>query len=113
MAKNKKVKKSKQNNKKNPFEAGLDAEQVLADSLCDKFLKVGVQKDAIDDAFVGAFKGLSHRMLQIFKKEFVYELLTEMATMVDEEHGEAHVCNDCQAKEESGSVSTEVRNKMH
>jgi hypothetical protein len=112
MTKKKKVKKSKQT-RQDPFSVGLDVEQVLADSLCAKFLKAGVEEDAIDEAFIGAFQGLAHRMLTIFNTEFVLEQVGVMAQMIAEENGEVHVCDDCQAKEKSGSVSKEVRNKMH
>ena len=112
MKKKTKVKKTKQT-KKDPFSVGLDAEQTLANSLCDKFLKENVNPDDIDDAFVGAFQGLAYRMLTIFNKEYVFEQVGIMAQMLAEENGEVHVCDDCRAKEESGPVTTEVRNKMH
>ena len=108
MSKNKKSPKSKKSKPKpqDPFDAGLDAEQVLADSLCKQFLQLGVEQDAIDDAFIGAFKGLGHRMLQIFKKEFVFELLEEVSH-VDEEH----VCDDCKETEENNSAPN--KNTLH
>ena len=111
--KSKKTKSPKVDNYELAFEAGLDAEQALADSLCDQFLKVGVEKDAIDEAFVGAFKGFSHRMLNIFKKEFVFELVSEMSQIVDEEHTE-HVCEDCQEKLDNGQTLVKADNsKLH
>jgi len=103
MSKTKKSKKSKPKSKQSPFDAGLDAEQALADSLCEQFLQVGAEQDAIDEAFVGAFKGLGHRMLQIFKKEYVFELLEEVSH-IDEEH----VCDDCQEK-----VLVPSKNTLH
>jgi hypothetical protein len=109
MAKNNKVKKTKQ---VDPFETGLDTEQQLADSLCEQFLKVGVDKDAIDEAFIGAFKGLSHRMLTIFKKEYVFELLQDMVEISEEEQGE-HVCDDCRSEGKAPNTSDSNRNKMH
>jgi len=112
MKKKVKVKKSKQK-KTDPFGVGLDAEQVLADSLCAKFLKEGVDPDNIDEAFIGAFQGLAHRMLTVFNTEFVLEQVGIMAQMIAEENGEVHVCDDCRAKEESNPLAKEVRNKMH
>lgn len=114
MAKTKKsVKKSTKKTKApNPFEAGLKAEQVLAESLCDQFLREdGDDGDAIDEAFVAAFRGLAYRMLSIFNEDFVNELLTETAALVNGDH----VCEHCQAEaEENGeSLPAETRNKMH
>lgn len=99
---------SKKNNKKSkvkevrtPFDFGMDAEQKLADSLCKKFLVVGEDVEAIDDAFIGAFNALSHRMLTIFKKEFVLELVEDMHNIVQEELEEEYVCEDCQKEHEA------------
>ena len=52
--------------------------------------------DAIDDAFIGAFHGFAHRMLTIFKKDFVLEIVEEMSQIVAEESDEPYVCPDCQ-----------------
>jgi hypothetical protein len=76
-----------------PFEAGLDAEQFLADTLCDQFLQVGVEQEAIDKAFVGAFTGLTHRMLTIFGKDFVFSLVEDTA-----HDGKNHVCDSCKSE---------------
>ena len=104
--KTKKVKITEQS----PFDFGLDTEQTLADTLCDKYLQVGVEEDAIDDAFIGAFHGLAHRMLRIFKKDFVLEIIDEMHQIAHEE--DEDVCNDCKEKEKLGLLN-EDRNKMH
>lgn len=109
-------KKSKKTKTKTPFDVGLDMEQTLADSICDKFLQEGVEESAIDDAFVGAFKAFSHRMLTIFKKDFIFEIVSEMSQMVDEEHNEPYVCPDCQEKHKSNLapvISIEAKNKLH
>lgn len=108
MSKNKKVKKT--NKTPDPFDAGLNAEQVLADTLCDQFLKEGVDKDAINKAFVAAFDSLSYRMLQIFGKEVVFKILGKMASSIEDDG--VHVCNDCQDEIDNGNLE-EVKNKMH
>lgn len=93
----KKNKKAKNKTKtQSPFDVGLDAQQTMADTLCDKYLQVGVEMDAIDNAFIGAFHGFAHRMLTIFKKDFVLEIVEEMAQIVAEEQNEPYVCPDCQ-----------------
>ncbi len=91
-------KKSKKTKPKqiDPIEAGFDAEQVLADTLCHQFQTEDADDGDLDDAFVTAFKSFSYRMFKIFKKDFVCELVTEMAQMVDEEDGKPYVCPDCQ-----------------
>ena len=96
----KKIKKQK------PFGVGLDAEQALADTLCNKFLKEGADENDIDDAFVGAFRALTHRMLQIFKTEFIIENVEDMIHIANEEH----VCDECESKND---LSKEERNKLH
>lgn len=106
-----KTTKPKQTKEKDPFEFGMDTEQVLANTLCDKFLKS--EGDVIDDAFIGAFNALTHRMLTIFKKEFVFELVGDMVRIVEEENTEEHICNDCREEKENGTITDEARNKMH
>ena len=106
--------KPKKTKKVNPTDAGFDAEQLLADSLCNQFLKKGVDENDIDEAFVTAFKSLSHRMLTIFNKDFVYELVDAMSDIVDEDNGVLHVCNDCLEKHgPAPKISDEDKNKMH
>lgn len=88
----------------------------MADTLCDKFLQVGVDKDAIDEAFIGAFHGFAHRMLTIFNEDFVHDIVAEMAELVESEQSEPHVCADCAEKHGLAPVSTisnEDRKKMH
>jgi hypothetical protein len=108
----KKPKKTK-NKQTNPTDAGFDAEQVLADTLCDQFQRDGVDEDDIDEAFVAAFKSLSYRMFKIYNKEFVVELVAEMAQIVDEEDGKPHVCKDCMEKHGPVLVSEEDKGKLH
>ena len=112
--KTKKVTKTSKLAPQTAFEAGLDAEQKLADTLCDQYLKVGVEVDAIDDAFVGAFRGLAHRMLTIFKKDFVLECVEEMSQLVEDSKKE-HVCDDCKKTHgtEVPEVTQEMKNKFH
>ena len=106
-----KKKKSTKTKTQTPFDIGLEEEQKLADSLCNKF--ENKNDDSIDDAFIGSFQGLSHRMLSIFKKEFVFELLSDMANLVEEGHGE-HVCNDCRNAGMEVPVNSKVDNsKLH
>jgi hypothetical protein len=71
-------------------------EQKLADLLCDRFEDNG--EGEIDAAICGAFSAFSHRMLIMFKKEYVLEMLENMAGIVEEEHGKEHVCDDCAGK---------------
>lgn len=104
----KKTKKKRPLKSLDPFEIGLNAEQELADSLCKQLLKDD-DEDAIDDAFIGAFKGLSYRMLAIFKKEFVFELLNDMVQL---EADNPHVCDVCEG-DLDGIVSEEDRKKMN
>src|ERR1700693_3884039 len=101
MSKKKKSKKSVKS--ETPFDFGLDAEQKLADMLCDRYLHDEEGPEAIDDAFIGAFNALSHRMLTIFKKEFVLEIVEEMAKLAAEDGDVPYVCKDCQ--EEHGEVA--------
>ena len=105
----KKTKKStkKVNLPKDLFKFGLECEQKLADLICDTIPDKYQEK--LDEAFIGAFKGLSYRMLQIFEKEFVVDLLQEMVHLQSEES--THVCEDCIDGVEP--VSDETRNKMH
>lgn len=110
MTKLKKTKKNKKIEEKPPSDVGLELEQKLADSLCDQFLQVGVDKEAIDDAFIGAFSGLANRMFGIFKKEFVLEIVEDMYRIAEEDN-EPHVCNDCMEKHDS--VSKTSNNKVH
>jgi hypothetical protein len=111
----KKSKKTKNKTKtQSPFDFGLDAQQTLADTLCDKYLQVGIEMDAIDDAFIGAFHGFAHRMLTIFKKDFVLEIVEEMSQVVAEEQDEPYVCPDCQEKHgPAPKANSEAKNKMH
>lgn len=115
----KKVTKKPTNTKKPkeqpPFEVGLETEQILANSLCDKFLQDDTaEEDDIDDAFCGAFSGLAHRMLTIFNKEFVLGIVEDMSKIMEEEQGEPHVCNDCKEKHgPTAHISDKDRNKMN
>lgn len=74
-----------------------------------------MDQDAIDDAFIGTFKGLAHRMFRIFKNDFVFELVSEMAQLVEEEHGKEgqheHVCDDCKEIHGSEPVKSKSVNK--
>lgn len=49
--KSKKTKAAKQT----PFDVGLDAQQILADNLCDQFLKVGVEEDVLSMKLLSAY----------------------------------------------------------
>jgi hypothetical protein len=112
--KSKKSSKTKKPKVQPPFEIGLESEQALADSLCDKFLQDDVGEDDIDDAFCGAFSGLAHRMLTIFNKEFVLGIVEDMSKIAEEDRGKPHVCNDCQEKHGSApKISDKDRNKMN
>lgn len=111
----KKNKKTKAQTKiQTPFDFGLDAEQKLADIICDKYLQDGIEEDAIDDAFIGAFHGFAHRMLTIFNKDFVLGIVEEMSQMVDEENT-SDVCRNCQEKHEKAPIVVvgEDKSKIH
>jgi hypothetical protein len=89
--------------KETPFDFGLDAEQVLVDSLCLKFPEGG-NKDDIDEALCGAFSALAHRMLTVFKKDYVLDMVEDVFKIAEEKN-EEHVCDDCLSKMPTGTTS--------
>jgi hypothetical protein len=109
------TKKTKKKPKKqSPFDLGLDTQQDFAEALCDRLLKDDVSDEDIDEAFIGAFHGFAHRMLTIFNKEFVLEIVSEMSQIVEEDEDKPHVCSDCEEKDRPViEVSDEDRKKMH
>ena len=111
----KKVPKRKKTNRpksRSPFDIGMEAQQTLAESLCDQLNEV--EGEDIDEAFIGAFHGLTHRMLTFFNKEFVLGIVDDMNGLVEKDENDSHVCNDCMEKHEStAKISDKDRNKMN
>jgi hypothetical protein len=95
--------------KQTPFDVGFDAEQLLADTLCNQYLEK--DQDELDEAFIAAFSALSYRMCNIFNKEYIFKIVAEEA-LAAENDAEPHVCKDCQ-DEQVNAVSDEDRKKMH
>jgi len=103
---------------KNPFGVGLDAEQVLADSLCAKFLerRCGSRQHRIEAFVLEPFRDCAHRMLHRFSTpNLSWNKLGSMGSkMIAEENGEVHVCDDCRAKKKNPIPwLKKLRNKMH
>jgi hypothetical protein len=112
MSKSKKSKKSKTPKKlehQESFDIGWDAEQVMADTICAKIDEN--DEEALDTAFISAFQSLTLRMAHIWNREFIFEIVDDIVSDVENEHGE-HVCNDCKAEAQKG-LSDEDKSKLH
>ena len=92
--------KSNKTKKIEPFDVGWDAEQAMADSIL-----AGLEK------IEAAFRGLTERMLRFWKKDFLFEMVGEIAA--DHEDQQPYVCEDCQETHGVKSISDEERSKMN
>lgn len=93
------------------FNTGWDAEQTLADTIVAKIHES--DEEALDTAFIAAFQALSNRMLHIWERGMLLEIVNECADMVEEEHGHTHVCEDCQEEQIEEQANKEARSKLH
>jgi hypothetical protein len=77
------------------FEAGMETQQVLIDSLCEQFHGSADNIDILS-ALNGAFRGLIGNTEILFKKKEALTMLRVMIKFVEESPD--LTCNDCKEK---------------